>query len=278
MRKLYEAIRDELKTKIDRQNFYISVWNNHVERMRSDHPNHLDFLKPATLIEFIPGNATYQGNGVLTYENFKIRVHNVHEFFNGTETEVNLDVFDFRQDVHKILQNFVVKGTDYGTSLFCLEDSEADHDHDNIYHWIDTYTTSWTDNSTRQPVGGYEIDPVLALSLTADMKTEYNAPAVTCSASELDFTAASGLTQVKEVVVSSSNSDQPLILSSGNVNIQLSLDNSHYSTLLHLMPVNSKVIDTTVYIKYTANSNVNTFVNVGVPGSNTSITITGTIA
>lgn len=283
MRQIYTALKARIQEKAlingaPRFKYY-NMWNNHVQRLRDKEPDLLDFGKPAQFFEFIPGECTYVGWGVMVYPNFLIKVHTVHEMFNNKEdgTELNLDVFDVAGESHKALQGYSVKGADYGTSALSRIDTELDHDHDNIYHWIYTYATTWTDNTTPQPEGGYEIDPPLDAVITVE-KLEMPFPDVTASISSIAFgQVAVGDFDTQTFTIGATDTTRNLILSLSNPDFLLSLNDSLYKSRIEIPPFDDTIEEQTVYVKFTP-SVIGAYaydLNYGIPGNNQVITLTG---
>lgn len=177
MRQLYLGLKDRANTQvIERAGVprfkYIGMWNNQLELLKAG--KILGFRLPALLFEFeSPSPVDSVGNGVQVFDPFKIKCHILHEFYDAKngDTAINLDVFDIEKYLYLAFQLHEIKGADYGCSPLNRTGIDFDYDHDNIYHCIPEYTTTWTDSSMSQPVGGYDIDPPLDADITSQYIT-----------------------------------------------------------------------------------------------------------
>lgn len=256
---------------------YIGMWNNQLKNMEDG--KILDFRKPALFFEFIPSTVDSVGSNVQIFDPLLIKCHIIHEFFNASDgtNELNLDIFDIADATHAALQLYQVTGVDYGTSPLNRTEVELDVDHDNLYHHVITYTTTWTDNSTRQPIGGYEIDPPLQLDLTEEKLPLINTPIITVDPTSIDFgNVAFGSSLNVSFTISGSILPDDLIISTSFAIFKVSAF-TVFSTRLILSPDNKTIPATTIFVKFTPPS-VGDFeghINYGVPGLNGEITLSG---
>lgn len=285
MRKLYEGLRDQILNNTPRANQseprikFLSMWNGQVEKLKEKHPQQFDFRKPAVFIQLVPDTVDTQGGGVQIYDPFIIKIHIIHEFYNASNgtNELNLDVFDLADDVHSALQMFAVRGDDFGSSPLNRTSTELDDDHDNIYHFVHTYTTTWTDNSTRQPVGGFEIDPVLQADITAQ-KLVNPSQSIIANPTSLDFgNVTAGSHKDLSFTLEGSDLNNNVVISTSDIQLQLAFA-AAFSTQLVMTPVDSAIPSTTINVRFSPlTTGPFAFdINYGTPGLNQSISVSGT--
>lgn len=174
-RALYEAIKTKLETALGvKQSVatgvaYIDMWNDQLSRITDEKENQeyiFDF--PAILIEFrAPQEIQSIGNNVQIFDPLDIIMHIVHHQFDGgvdvaTEgaatdsvLENNLSVMDFKQRVYKALSLFCPTGC----SPWVRNASEQDYSHGNLYHYVQTFRTTFLDRSAELPMDGIEKNP-----------------------------------------------------------------------------------------------------------------------
>lgn len=159
---LYTAIKAQIKTEVPECKF-IAMWNNQVERLQEG--KDYSFLTPAVLIEFpVDAPCDQVGNGVRVFDPYPIIFHIVDnrlDNYDGTMEE-NFEVFRVKQKVYKAFQLFKTPGS---SSFNCTSEG-ADNDHNNVYHFLQTFTTTWTDRQQNLPVGGYEDLPPHTTTIT----------------------------------------------------------------------------------------------------------------
>lgn len=248
MRNLYNGIKARIQAECPSIE-YIDMWRNQVERMKEG--KILDFRKPAVFIRFLASEVLSVGNGIQVYEPLIVEIHTVHEFFNGNDTALNLDVFDVVGEVHASLHNWALRGgnSEYGSGVFVRTSVEFDDDHDNIYHHITTYTTSWTDNSGKVD-GKLFVEPVLTTEITASF-VEPDAPVLTATPTSLDFGSVEiGQYSTNSFVLSAVNTFENIIIGTGG-GFEVSLyEDSGFTTRLILTPTDGRLEDTTIYCKF----------------------------
>jgi hypothetical protein len=68
-------------------------------------------------------------------------LHIGHEFYNGKNMDENLLVFDLKQDIYKAMKNFQATGS---SSITRIGEAQ-DVNHNNVYHYIQTYKCNLID-------------------------------------------------------------------------------------------------------------------------------------
>jgi len=128
---------------------FIGAWNNQLKQWQQG--KLYDVQKPAIFIEFVTNEIIVLGQGIESFDPLDIKVHIIDDMLDagdGTQ-EQNLRIFDFKQQVYQLLKKFEPTGC---TTLFRLSETQ-DYDHDNLYHYIQTYRTSYIDSAMQLPVG-----------------------------------------------------------------------------------------------------------------------------
>ncbi len=125
---------------------------------------------PGIFIEFVTENVMVLSQGVESFDPLDIKIHiidNMIDAGDGTQDQ-NLRIFDFKHQVYLLLKQF--KPTRC-VPLFRVSERQ-DYDHDNLYHYVQTYRTNYIDNSMQTPVDGTTYGPpsnftTTLISLTA---------------------------------------------------------------------------------------------------------------
>jgi hypothetical protein len=278
---LYLGLVEIAKTILDGKNKpvfkQISMWNNQLDNAREGLV--FDFRKPALFFEFMPEVVDAVGAGVQVFDPLPIRIHIIDELFDAKDgtNEVNLQVFDLGDLIYKKFQLNSVKGNGYGTSTLNRSSVELDVNHDNMYHHITTFTTTWTDNSAKQPAGGYEIDPPLIADITIEKVQPFIPPVINVAPLSIDFgNVTVGQSATQTFTIDGTGLTEPVIISSSYGLFQVSLS-TNFSTRLIMSPDNGVLISTLVTVKFTPNA-LGAFtgnINYGIPGLNGEITLTG---
>jgi hypothetical protein len=167
MKQLYSDIKTKLQ-EVSGFN-YIGIWNNQVEAIQNRDPDDYSantWPLPALFVEIVTSSDNIQqlGNGVQIYDPLPVRIHIVDDFYNGDNMEENTRVFDHGQAVYAVLQKFEPDGA----VAFIRTGEEQDFDHNNVYHFIQTYTTNYIDSSREEPVGFLEKEPPTDLEITGE--------------------------------------------------------------------------------------------------------------
>lgn len=148
---LYTAIKAQILSMVPECKF-IAVWNNQVDKMQNGEDYSIPL--PAIFVE-LPTNTPCDvvGNNVRVFDPLIIRFHIVDDRLDNMDgtLEENFEVFDLKQKNYAAFQLFKTNGS---SSFNCTNES-ADEDHNNIYHFLQDFTTTWTDNQQNLPVGGY---------------------------------------------------------------------------------------------------------------------------
>ena len=199
---LFLAIQDYLISKGLPSTGYIRMWNNNLEYLEKGTDE--QYQLPAIFIEF-PDEIEYDqlGNGTQTVDDLRIKIHILQDFYD-TKTGAmsqNLDVLVLAQSIYTAFQEWMpttvtipptgIYAPYAGTyqvpvGVMSRRKEYQDKDHDNIYHFIQEYSTTWIDTAMNRPVGGvlsvpillYELDNILAwdntLLYTVDQYVSYS--------------------------------------------------------------------------------------------------------
>ena len=143
MRNLYEQIRLQILAANLGFNA-VKLWNNQFQSMEDREHETMPF--PVCYIGF---------DDEITYETKQIGIQNgkinvsvwiAKEFYSDPETNesVNLDIFDLKQAVFAVLQNFTGGGTFQGLTRVS---ENTDNNHDSYYVFKQTYSTIVIDDA-----------------------------------------------------------------------------------------------------------------------------------
>jgi hypothetical protein len=174
---IFEAIQTQINASVVTNNTpdfaFIHIWNNQLEKLKSKDENGNDYYNinyPALFVEFTAPNEILQlGNGVQLYDPLDIRIHIIHNEIDSMDgnLEQNINVFALKQKVFKALQGFEPSGC----CAFTRVNEEQDYDHNNLYHYIQTYRTNYVDNDMTRPVNGTFVDPPIDLNISPEFDT-----------------------------------------------------------------------------------------------------------
>lgn len=110
-----------------------------------------DFLKPALLIEIDDEqtNLDQLGAGVQIFDPCVIKFHIIDEKFDEMDgtLEQNLTVYDLKQEVFLAFDGWKPNGG----SAWVRKYEKRDHNHTNIYKFIQEWVSTYIDQSNKQP-------------------------------------------------------------------------------------------------------------------------------
>lgn len=176
---LFLAIQQYLLSKITSVQ-YIRLWNNNLEMLLEgkDEPYQL----PVIFVEF-PDNIQWMqiGNGCQEAD-IDIKLHIVTQFYDAMDGTVSQDLFALKmaQDVYKAFQDWMPSTVTIPTEgqyaayagtynvpvgVMVRSGDEQDKNHGEVYHFIQTYTTTIVDSDMDRPVGGTLAVPPLNYEL-----------------------------------------------------------------------------------------------------------------
>ena len=251
MRNLYNGLKARIEAECPSIK-HIDMWRNQVDNLREQNPKQLDFRKPAVFFRFLASEVASVGNGVQVYDPMIIEVHTVHEFFNGDNFALNLDVFDIVSEVHSALQYWSLRGgnDEYGTGILDRSGVEFDDNHDNIYHHVTTYITTWVDNSKKN-FGALYVEPVLTATITTE-RLGLQTSLITPSRSSIDFGSTEiNTTTVESLTIQAVRTYKPIYLGTGGAFLVSLYEDSGFVTRLALVPdENGELAETTIYLKF----------------------------
>lgn len=171
----YTSLKAQLKEYVPGLK-HVGLWNNQLEYWRKKDNGEYVFPLPAIFIELPEGAQSDQiGGGLNMIDPYDINFHIIHEKLNepdldddDLEQEENFEVFTFKKDTYTALQWFRFPGSGPMNKIV----DTADHDHDNLYHYIQGYRTTWIEDTNKTPREGYEQDPPFTWEKTIDVKKE----------------------------------------------------------------------------------------------------------
>lgn len=169
MQQLFKEIYTQLSTLKDSSGnpMYIRMWNNQLELVMSGKMELFSF--PAIFIEFGTANTlgVMGGGGIQNYDPVVINLHILHwqldsngNFIDGG-FEQNLDVYDTKQDVYRLMQKFKPSK---GMPMIRTSETQ-DYFHAGVYHFIQSYHTTWADDAMEEPVNGIDMDVPIGLEM-----------------------------------------------------------------------------------------------------------------
>lgn len=161
----------------------VKIWNGNVPRINEGEDDPYAF--PAIMIEF-PDLIKWDqlGNGIQIVDPLEISFHVLDPFYDAQDgtKDNNLVIFLLTDKLRNIIQDWmptsftIASGSVYtnyaGTyilpfGVFTREKEIQDKNHGALYHFIQSYLTTWVDIARQRPVGGitagdleYELDAV----------------------------------------------------------------------------------------------------------------------
>lgn len=168
MKKFFQALYIQLMTV--QGIAHCRMWNNQLQRILEGKMNLFDC--PAVFIEFITAetNKNSMGGGVQIFSPVIFKLHILHKQLDAGDGtfDQNLDVYDFKDLVYKKVAKFQPGILDNTNPIGSCErtSEEQDYAHHFVYHYIQTYQTSFVDFGAEEPVNGVEWSPIpMALQL-----------------------------------------------------------------------------------------------------------------
>jgi hypothetical protein len=180
MKQLFLEMRDRLANLTNTAGLpmYIRMWNGQAELLWNGQMQL--FQMPAVFFEFVTAtiDTLVGGEGIQMYNPVHINVHILHwqldaqggQYSGDGDFEQNLDVLDFKQTIYKRLQKFE---TSKGTPLVRISET-ADYRHAGVYHFIQTYQTTWIDEDMQEPVDGVEWNSPMTAEVRVGKKDSPN--------------------------------------------------------------------------------------------------------
>lgn len=167
MKAVYQAIRSRIESELTAIK-WVRIWNNQLQNLEDG--QQIPFLFPAVFVEFLDVQYTQLGGGIQNGL-CRLRLHILDEFWNGDDQEENLQVFDVKDSVYKLLNNW--KSETAQTSPFLRTSEEQDTSHSNLYHFIQDYEVRFNDIAAQTPVNGVDatidtITLIKAIEITND--------------------------------------------------------------------------------------------------------------
>lgn len=145
---VYKSILAKLRTDITNVS-YIHKWNNQVDYLQD---GKLELIPlPAMFVEMTaPTNYVPLGQGY-SQSDLIVRIHILHEEYDTTEGtfEENFNVFEYRNDVNKCLNNFM-PGFGAGCMMHVAENE--DFVHTNLYHYTIEFICGFIDDTGSRDV------------------------------------------------------------------------------------------------------------------------------
>lgn len=279
MRELYEKLKARgISQDTNTMVKYWGKWNDHLKRIQEGKNHGINYT--AVFFEFgTPIEWKSIGGGVQVAD-VMVRIHTLSKWMADVETgtSINLQIYDEAKIVHGWFQAYEYRGTDYGFSPMDRMNWHEDEDHDIIYHHISDYMTTWVDNSTQEPRGGYEINPILDAAITGEI-LEPETPSIVVSKTSIDFgNIAIGASATQTFTISGENIEdtEPLIISTTEAEFLITFATS-YKTRLAMSSTDGVIAETTITVKFSplSGGGFTGSILYGVPGLNGEITLTG---
>lgn len=129
---------------------YVRMFNNQLQNAVNNNSTY-DFPIPCVFVEFDSPNEPKQlGVGFQIYEPLYVKLHLVVNELDSADGNLdqNLNIFDLKDSLYTIMQKF----NPDKASIFIRSSEEQDYDHDNIYVWKQTYTTTYIDGLMEEPI------------------------------------------------------------------------------------------------------------------------------
>jgi hypothetical protein len=145
MKSIITELVDLIKAEIP-EFFAVGVWNNQLQAM-ADGVGY-EVPMPSLFVELQnPNNVQQLGMGVQLYELYVV-IHICHANYNnvGDMIDADLEIFDLKQKVFELIQR--VELTKCCELVRIAEDTDINHD--TVVHYIQTYTTNFTDFSKQR--------------------------------------------------------------------------------------------------------------------------------
>lgn len=145
LKTLYSDISTELKSikNDDGSNLfnYIGIWNNHLAGLRGKNNNQIAITFPAIFSEVIIRSIEQLGQKHQLW-NFDLRFHIIDDFYNDIngQFEENTRIFNISDKLWEHMQTIKLP---MASEIVCTE-QEQEHDHDNLYHYIQGFTGNYT--------------------------------------------------------------------------------------------------------------------------------------
>jgi hypothetical protein len=163
LKQLYDDIRNELKliTNDDgSQTFkYFGIWNNQLRSIRGEKNDWISIQYPSIFTEIIVKDIEQQGCKHQLW-NIDVNFHVVDDFYNNVDGnfEENTRVFDTNDKLWHHMQNIKIPMC----ALLVGSEQTQEFDHDNVYHYIQSFKTNYEYLYTTTPV--YATGVTLTLS------------------------------------------------------------------------------------------------------------------
>lgn len=161
MKKFFQALYAQIMTV--EGVVHCRMWNNQLERVMKGEMQLFDM--PAVFIEFITSdtNGSSMGGGVQIFNPVIFKLHILHKQYDAGDGtfEQNLDVYDLKDLIYKKVYKLQPGLTDETNPIgSCIRISEEqDYQHHIVYHYIQTYQTTFVDFGMEEPVNGIEWSP-----------------------------------------------------------------------------------------------------------------------
>lgn len=174
MKVVYTDIKAQIQAQVP-EILHIALFNNQIELLKNEENNTADsgsytnsiysFARPALFVEFVNPIEIKQLGGGLQEFDLQIKIHIVHDFYNGDNMEEDLTILDLKDNVYKALQGF--EPTKSVSMVRKYE--EVDYDHGNLNHYIQVYETNYVESVAERPLNGIVIQPPITLDLDKDL-------------------------------------------------------------------------------------------------------------
>jgi hypothetical protein len=149
------AVLDPVKYEFDK--FAADIWlEGTLTGMKAPKENDTYSIQlPAVLVEIDEGLAEMLGDGVQIFPDMTIKFHLIHRQETNPDGLMNrnTDALDLQDILYQTMQKFIAPGT----NEFIRSRPMEDFSHDNVYHYVIEYKTTYVDQLMLEPVGGKTI-------------------------------------------------------------------------------------------------------------------------
>lgn len=177
MKALYIALITALQAivldpKYGAKSFYSAIYNKQEEKLNAKavDGNRLYAIQlPAAFVE-IDGETEQLGGGVQIYPELKVKIHLIHEQLDAGDGSIdqNTDVIDLQDIIYQALQG---KSFPQTNELIRKHPAE-DFSHDQLYHFVIEFETTFVDTKVEQPADSNNSTQVAVQTVTQPITPE----------------------------------------------------------------------------------------------------------
>ena len=128
-----------------------TIWNNQLEYVENG--QNYSLPSPGAYIELVTEDFGQLSEGFQAVD-LKLNIHIIQEFYNSDNIDEDLTIYNLRDSIVKQITLWKTSKSGYFTKI----SEQQDYDHNNVYHYILTFTTQWVDD-TAVIAGSYSVAP-----------------------------------------------------------------------------------------------------------------------